>query len=167
VTYDSYTAAFGPHIGDDGFMGYVTLANPLSGCSKMESPPNISFVDPKKWIALIVRTPTIFDNCSFDVKVSNAQKAGFGAAIIYNSDSDNLIKMSSSGFTNIKIPSAFVGHSSGVEIGTYYTFENRTYAIIYNDDSDLNYMLIPFISVITICFLVAICTFVSIFCLSF
>lgn len=127
----------------------------------MEKPPNVSYVDPKKWIALIVRTPSVFGNCSFDVKVYHAQRAGYAAAIIYNSESDNLIRMSSSGAYSILIPAVFIGHSSGVEIGQYYTYINRTYAVIYNDDSDINYLLIPFISVVSICFLIAVCIFVS------
>lgn len=129
----------------------------------MQPPPNVSYVDPKKWIALIMRTPSLFGNCSFDLKVHNAQRAGFSAVIIYNSESDNLIKMSSSGSFSILIPAVFVGHSSGVEIGQYYTYANRTYAVIYNDDSDINYLLIPFISVVSICFLIAVCIFVRYF----
>lgn len=126
----------------------------------MERPPNVSYVDPKKWIALIQRTPN--GNCSFDVKVLNAQKAGFSAVIIYNSDSDNLIKMSSSGKYSIKIPSVFVGHSTGLEISYFFTYENKTFVLITNDDTDLNYLLLPFVTVVSICFIVAICIFVSI-----
>jgi hypothetical protein len=137
------------------------VALPEDGCGRMaRPPPNISYVDPGKWIALIKRSPSRFGNCSFDVKVLNAQSAGFAAVIIYNSESDNLIKMSSNGMVPILIPSVFVGHSTGLEISKYFTFVNKTYAIINNDDSDLNYLLIPFVSVVTICFLVAICIFI-------
>ena len=158
--FDSLSAAFGPRIDDDGLQGYIAVANPLGGCSKMDSPPaNVSYVDPKKWIALIVRTPTVIGNCSFDIKVLNAQRAGFSAVIIYNSESDNLIKMSSNGFYSIKIPSVFIGHSNGLELKNFYTYTNKTYVVISNDDGDLNYLLIPFISVVSICFLVAVCIF--------
>lgn len=128
----------------------------------MERPPNVSYVDPKKWIALIMRTPSLFGNCSFDLKVYNAERAGFAAAIIFNSESDSLIKMSSSGAFSIHIPAVFIGHSSGVEIAQAYTYANHTYAVLFNDDSDINYLLIPFISVVSICFLIAVCIFVSI-----
>jgi hypothetical protein len=141
--------------------GYIAVADPEDGCGKMaRPPPNISYVDPSKWIALIKRSPSRFGNCSFDVKVLNAQNAGFSAVIIYNSESDNLIKMSSNGMIPIQIPSVFVGHSTGLEISKYFTYMNKTYALINNDDSDLNYLLIPFVSVVTICFLVAVCIFV-------
>jgi E3 ubiquitin-protein ligase RNF13 len=140
--------------------GYITLANPIGACSKIEKPLNVSFVDPDKWIVLIQRTPTIFGNCSFDLKVYNAQQAGFKAVIIYNSESDNLIKMSSSGLYKIKIPSVFIGHSSGIDIASYFTYANKTYVIITDDDTDLNYLLLPFICVVTICFIIAISIFV-------
>lgn len=121
----------------------------------------MSYVDAKQWIALVLRTPSATGNCSFDLKVYNAQKAGFAAVIVYNSESDNLIKMSSSGLYNIRIPSVFVGHSSGLELARYYTYENRTYVVINNEDNDFNYLMVPFIIVISICFFVAIVLFVS------
>lgn len=128
----------------------------------MEPPPPINISESKKWIALIIRTPSVFGNCSFDLKIYNAQRAGFSAAIIYNSESDSLIKMSSSGGFSIVIPSVFIGHSNGKTIGQEYTYLNNTYAVIYNDDSEISYLLVPFISVVGICFLIAICIFVSI-----
>ena len=138
------------------------MAKPISACSPIEPPPaNVSYVDPKQWIALVLRTPSATGNCSFDLKVYYAQKAGFAAVIVYNSESDNLIKMSSSGLYNIRIPSVFVGHSSGLELARYYSYENRTYVIINNDDNDFNYLMVPFIIVISICFFVAIVLFVS------
>lgn len=165
ISIDSVSAAFGPKLPDDGFQGYITLANPIGACSKIEKPLNVSFVDPDKWIVLIQRTPTIFGNCSFDLKVYNAQQAGFKAVIIYNSESDNLIKMSSSGLYKIKIPSVFIGHSSGIDIASYFTYANKTYVIITDDDTDLNYLLLPFICVVTICFIIAISIFVAKFAL--
>lgn len=71
--------------------------------------------------------------------------------------------MSSSGGFSISIPSVFIGHSNGLEIGQHYTYINKTYAVLYNDDSDINYLLVPFISVVSICFLIAVCIFVSFF----
>lgn len=137
----------------------MAVAQPISACSKIESPPkNASFV--KKWIALIQRTPTIFGNCSFDLKVYNAQRAGFSAVIIFNSESDNLIKMSSTGLYNIRIPSVFVGHSSGLSLMSAFTYLNKTLIDIDNDDTDFTYLLVPFICVVTICSVVAISFFV-------
>ena len=137
------------------------VASPIDGCSKIQSPPNISYVQPDEWIALIMRTPTIYGNCSFDVKVHNAQVAGFKAAIVYNSESDDLLTMSSSGSYNIKIPSVFVGHSSGVEMKTFYSYENRTYVILTAQENDLSFLIIPFVCIVSICFLIAVSIFVS------
>ena len=138
-------------------------ANPIDGCKSIEPPPNVSFVDPNEWIALIKRTPGIYNNCSFDVKVHNAQNAGFKAVIVYNSDSDTLITMSSSGKFSIKIPSIFVGFSTGNELKNEFTYANGTYVVITSDENDLSYLLIPFVCVVSICFIIAISIFVSFF----
>lgn len=159
---DSVSAAFGPPITDDGFEGYIVLSNPIGGCTKIEKPPtNISYVDPDQWIVLIKRTPSASGNCSFDLKVRNAQLAGYKAVIIYNSESDTLLKMSSSGQYDIRIPSVFISRSDGHAISAFYTYVNRTFAIINNDDDNLNYLLIPFISVVSVCFIIAVSIFLS------
>ena len=119
-------------------------------------------MDPNEWVALIKRTPGIYDNCSFDVKVHNAQLAGFKAVIVYNSESDDLITMSSSGKYTIKIPSVFVGYSSGMDMKQYYSYINGTYVVITSNENDLSYLLIPFVCVVSICFIIAVSIFVSI-----
>lgn len=70
--------------------------------------------------------------------------------------------MSSSGQFKITIPSVFVGKSSGILIDSAYTYKNKTLVIITNDDADLSYLLIPFICVVSICFVIAISIFVSV-----
>lgn len=158
---ESISAAFGPRIdSDEGFKGYIVVANPLGGCTTLDKPPNVSWVAPDEWIVLIKRTPTIFGNCSFDWKVNNAQMAGYKAVIIYNSESDNLIKMSSSGKYRIRIPSVFISRSDGLLIERSYTYMNHTYAVINNDDDNLSYLLIPFICVVAVCFIIAVSIFV-------
>lgn len=91
----------------------------------------------------------------------NAQQAGYSAVIIFNSESDNLIRMSSSGAFKIQIPSVFIGKSSGILIDSSYTYKNKTFVIITNEDGDISYLLIPFICVVSICFVIAISIFVS------
>ena len=130
----------------------------------MQSPPNVSYVQPDQWIAMVVRTPSISGNCSFDVKVHNAQQAGFKAVIVYNSESDAVITMSSSGKFTIKIPSVFIGYSSGIDIAQFYTYTNHTYVVISSDENDLSYLLIPFVCVVSICFLIAVSIFVRQHC---
>jgi hypothetical protein len=128
----------------------------------IESPPtNVPFVKSNEWIALIERTPDGSGNCSFELKVYHAQKAGFKAVIIYNSNSDSLIKMSSSGLFSIHIPSVFIGHSSGVDIENFYTYTNKTYVIIDSDGEDFKYLMIPFVIVVSTCFLIGLVIFVN------
>jgi E3 ubiquitin-protein ligase RNF13 len=160
ASIDDLTAAFGPRLPDDGFIGYINVAEPITGCSPIKPPPNVSYVNQSKWIALIQRTPGSTSNCSFDLKVHNAQLAGYKAVIIFNLNSDDLIKMSSSGMFSIKIPSVFVGHSSGLDIISQYTYKNLTFVQINSDDNNLDYLLIPFASVVGICFTIALIVFV-------
>ena len=140
----------------------MVVAQPLYACGKIERPPNVSFNT--NWIALIQRTPSIIGNCSFDLKVYNAQRAGFNAVIIFNSESDNLIKMSSTGLFNVKIPAVFVGHSSGLSIMSSFTYANKTLVVIDDDDTNIGYLIIPFICVVAVCSLIAISFFVIFFC---
>lgn len=167
INIDDLTAAFGPRLPDSGFIGFIKSAEPIHGCTPIIRPPNVSFVEPKQWIALIMRTPTKYGNCSFDLKVFNAQNAGYSAVIIYNSESDSLIRMSSSGAYKIFIPSVFIGRSSGILIDSAYTYKNKTLVIITNDDADLSYLLIPFICVVSVCFIIAISIFIVKFAIHF
>jgi len=167
INIDDLAAAFGPRLPDGGFIGFINSAEPIHGCTTIKSPPNISYIDPKQWIALIKRTPTKYGNCSFDLKVFNAQQAGYSAVIIFNSESDNLIRMSSSGAFKIQIPSVFIGKSSGILIDSSYTYKNKTFVIITNEDGDISYLLIPFICVVSICFVIAISIFVVKFAIHF
>ena len=105
----------------------MVLANPRNACTPIQSPPSNESFPNYKWIALIQRTPpnsNTNSNCSFDVKVFNAQNAGFSAVVVYNVDSNNLVRMSSSGIIDIKIPSVFIGSSDGFTLERYYTYEN-------------------------------------------
>jgi E3 ubiquitin-protein ligase RNF13 len=155
-SYDALTARFGPRLPDEGFFGFIVHANPKGACTPIEPPPkNVSYVEPNQWIALILRTPGVA-NCSFDLKVYNAERAGYSAVIVYNSESDMLIRMSPSGDYMVNIPSMFVGHSSGLELVAQYTWQNGSYVMLTDDDQDLAYLLIPFVCVVTICFLVAV-----------
>ena len=101
----------------------MNIANPRNACSILAPPPNVSYVN--KWIALIQRTQDSRINCSFDIKVLNAQNAGYAAVIVYNTDSDMLVRMSSSGNYNIKIPSVFIGQKDAQSLEKFFTYENK------------------------------------------
>lgn len=100
-------AAFGGMIPPMGMQGVLRQAIPFDGCSALDNP-----VDPYTAIpqfALILR-----GNCQFDLKVLNAQLAGYAAAIIYDDqDEKELITMSGRHLWDIQIPAVFVTLDSG------------------------------------------------------
>ncbi|OWR52220.1 RING finger protein 13 [Danaus plexippus plexippus] len=77
-------ASFGPEVPADGLRGYLVAGEPRDGCSVLEKPPlDENFTG--KWVVLIARY-----NCSFEVKIRNAQEAGFDCAIVHNVNSSEL-----------------------------------------------------------------------------
>ncbi len=79
-----------PHIPAGGVEGVLYTADPLDACSPLTNQPQGSQPAP---FALIAR-----GSCNFDVKVKNAQDAGFAAAIVFNTDDgmDELVTSMSS-----------------------------------------------------------------------
>ena len=67
-----------PTIKSSGISGELYLSEPLDACS-----PLINKIHPSSSLvfALVAR-----NNCSFEEKVRRAQKAGFEAVIVYDSD---------------------------------------------------------------------------------
>lgn len=62
----------------------VVYSDPPNACREIQGPPsNISYNS--NWIVLIRRY-----NCSFEIKIRMAQKAGYDAAIIHNVNSNEL-----------------------------------------------------------------------------
>lgn len=65
----------------------VVYADPPAACHEIAPAPNVTNYH-GYWIALIARY-----NCSFEIKVRMAQKAGYDAAIIHNVNSNELGKV--------------------------------------------------------------------------
>ncbi|XP_012260315.1 E3 ubiquitin-protein ligase RNF13-like [Athalia rosae] len=148
--YLDIPARFGGLIPLDGVKGMVVYAEPPTACGPIISPPNNTNSD-VKWIALIARY-----NCTFEEKIRTAQKAGYGAVIVHNVNSDDLEPMSAQNPSDIIIPSVFVGEDTGMELKSYYLYD-RQYYVLINDDLPFNintHLLLPFAIVIGICFLV-------------
>src|SRR5206468_946038 len=61
----------------------------------------------------------IYGNCGFATKITNAQKAGAVAVIIYldANNSDNVFRMS--GVTDTGIPAVLIGNTAGVALKSY------------------------------------------------
>lgn len=156
--FEDAEAAFGPAIPDNGITGYAVKADPEDGCSPMAPPPNATKFHgwTQTFIAVIRRSrregdlPPLYSNCTFDVKVLNAQLAGFNAAIVYNWDSEHVFEMSGGPLSSmVRIPSVFVASSSGLAIIQQYSYEkNFTLTILPSDGLfDPTLYFLPFLVV--------------------
>uniref|UniRef100_U5EXY1 RING-type E3 ubiquitin transferase n=1 Tax=Corethrella appendiculata TaxID=1370023 RepID=U5EXY1_9DIPT len=147
-------ARFGGDIPLNGLKLFAVQAKPSNACSIIESapvfPPNVT---QPKFVALIARY-----NCSFEEKIRNAQKANFSAAIVYNLNSNDLEEMSANNGDDIKIPSVFVGESTGKIIIYNYQYEEG-FALVLNDEIPFNintHLILPFCIVVSLCFIIMI-----------
>lgn len=114
-TYDPLTdmpADFGPEISPDGVQGLLVIADPEDACLPVSGP---AIGPDQEWVALIVRSEAQQTNCSFDVKVKNAEDAGASAAIIYDDKYEALIIMSKrADHPAPGIPAVFINQNSGL-----------------------------------------------------
>ncbi|XP_021108681.1 E3 ubiquitin-protein ligase RNF13 isoform X6 [Heterocephalus glaber] len=89
------------------------------------------------------------------LKVLNAQRAGYKAAIVHNVDSDDLISMGSNDIDVLKkidIPSVFIGESSANSLKDEFTYEKGGHIILVPEfNLPLEYYLIPFLIIVGIC----------------
>uniref|UniRef100_A0A182VZ33 RING-type domain-containing protein n=1 Tax=Anopheles minimus TaxID=112268 RepID=A0A182VZ33_9DIPT len=140
-------ATFGGDIPDSGLKVLADKADPPDGCMEMRPAPNAT----SKFAVVIARY-----NCSFEVKVRNAQQAGYAMVIVYNVGSNDLEHMSANHPQDLLIPSVFVGESSGRSIIEAYLYD-RAYALVITDDIPFNIsnnLIIPFAIVVGLCFII-------------
>ncbi|XP_022088041.1 E3 ubiquitin-protein ligase RNF13-like isoform X1 [Acanthaster planci] len=159
-TFSSMPANFGERLPMMGLQGKLVVAVPLNGCSRLQPPPmvNASGVITYNYFALIKR-----GECNFDLKVYNAQEVGYAGAIVFNIDHDNgVLAMNGDEYgQDVDIPSVFVGASSGASLKKYnYTTGSK---LVLNSDFTFSYnmYLIPFISIVGICFTLMLCFMVA------
>ncbi|KAL4608190.1 E3 ubiquitin-protein ligase RNF13 [Arapaima gigas] len=149
-TFDDLPARFGYRLPTEGLKGFLVGARPENGCEPIEPPPSPRDNLTGTFIVLIKR----FD-CNFDVKVLNAQKAGYKAAIVHNVDSDDLISMGSNDLDILKqidIPSVFVGEETALSLRDDYAYDKGGHVVLLPDFSlPLEYYLIPFLIIVGIC----------------
>ncbi|CAH0698723.1 unnamed protein product [Spodoptera exigua] len=143
-------ASFGNDLPADGLRGFLVAGEPPDGCSPLPNPPTVdNFTE--KWIVLLARY-----NCSFEVKVRNAQAAGYDCAIVHNVNSSDLETMSAKNPEGIEIPSVFVSDLAGLLLADEYLYTSGFY-IMVNGDLPFNintHLLLPFAIVVVLCLLV-------------
>ncbi|XP_064186280.1 E3 ubiquitin-protein ligase RNF13-like [Anguilla rostrata] len=143
-------ARFGFRLPSEGLKGFLIGARPENGCEPMDPPPPPRDNVTGTFIVLIRRY-----DCTFDVKVLNAQKAGYKGAIVHNVNCSDLISMESNDsdvLKQIHIPSVFVGEDTANALKEEYTYEKGGHVILMPDFSlPIEYYLIPFLVIVGIC----------------
>ncbi|XP_063394142.1 E3 ubiquitin-protein ligase RNF13 [Cydia fagiglandana] len=149
--FSDQPAAFGAKLPDDGLRGLLVRAEPADGCAPLARPPPAdNFTD--KWIVLIARY-----NCTFDVKIRNAQAAGYDCAIVHNVNSSELDTMTTKHPAGIEIPSVFVSDIAGLALGESYLYNYGYYIMVNGAPFDINtQLLLPFAIVVAICLFIMI-----------
>ncbi|XP_032830826.2 E3 ubiquitin-protein ligase RNF13-like [Petromyzon marinus] len=151
MAFDDMPAMFGYQLPKEGLKGYLVYARPANACQPIAPPPHNSTAA-STFIVLVRRY-----DCNFDVKVLNAQKAGFKAAIVHNVDSNQLLSMGTSDadiWKKIDIPSVFVGQSTANLLLEEFVYDVGGHVVLTPDFSiPLEYYLIPFLVIVGICFI--------------
>lgn len=157
--YEDMPARFGQGVPDEGLLGYLVPAEPLTACHPIKAPPPLPphpDIPDLGWIALIRRSGSDDPECTFEDKVRSAMEANFSAAIVFNYGEDELIPMG--GSDDSLIPSVFLTHTDGEKLRQHYTYSKEPwkYVIKMTDNTpfDINAYLLPFAIVVGICFLV-------------
>uniref|UniRef100_A0A8C3WZW8 RING-type E3 ubiquitin transferase n=1 Tax=Catagonus wagneri TaxID=51154 RepID=A0A8C3WZW8_9CETA len=113
VDFADLPALFGVPLAPEGVRGYLMEAKPANACHPIEGPrPGNGSLGA---IVLIRRY-----DCTFDLKVLHAQRAGFEAAIVHNVHSDDLVRMGhvyEDLRRQIAIPSVFMGEAASQDLG--------------------------------------------------
>ncbi|XP_055522016.1 E3 ubiquitin-protein ligase RNF167-like [Leucoraja erinacea] len=119
MIFEDLPSMFGYQLQRDGLPGYLVFAKPENACVPIAPPPsNTSLMD---FIVVIRRY-----GCNFDVKVLQAQLAGYKAAIVHNVDSDQLLSMRWSNDEirrQITIPSVFIGTHASQLMKSLFTYD--------------------------------------------
>ncbi|KAM5164397.1 E3 ubiquitin-protein ligase RNF13 [Mantella aurantiaca] len=149
-TFEDLPARFGYRLPSDGLKSLLVTSKPENACEPISPPPVQKDNSSSIYVVLIRRL-----DCNFDIKVLNAQRAGYKAAIVYNVDSDELISMGSNDVDILKkidIPSVFIGESSARILQEEFTWDKGAHLLLIPEATmPLEYYLIPFLIIVGIC----------------
>lgn len=146
-------ASFGPEVPEEGLVGFLVVGEPRHGCTPISPPPLNETNYTKKWIVLLARY-----DCRFEVKVRNAQLAGYHCAIVHNVNSSDLEVMSAKNAEDIKIPSVFVSDLDGAALANDFVYTAGFFIMVNGKlPFDINtHLLLPFAIVVVLCLIVMI-----------
>ncbi|KAG0588063.1 hypothetical protein KC19_2G212900 [Ceratodon purpureus] len=144
-SFPDLEASFAPGVPAAGIVGVLYASNPLDACS-----PLVNVSGPGKTLVpafLLVERGI----CNFEVKVRNAQDAGFEAVIIYdNRDNHELVTMSGNPF-NIHAYAVFVSKFSGEFLLKYAGDTGATcYIMPAFENTAWSVMAVSFISLLAV-----------------
>ncbi|KAJ8682572.1 hypothetical protein QAD02_018364 [Eretmocerus hayati] len=134
-------AKFGGRIPAEGIKGIVVPVKPKTACSAVQSPPNDAMYKNYKKLALIELDGHKGDNekCTFEVKVRNAQNAGFDAAVVHYYNSDDYVEMAAKNGNGITIPAVFISGTSALLLeDQVYPYTSGYYVILNNTPGDFS-----------------------------
>ncbi|XP_032092659.1 E3 ubiquitin-protein ligase RNF167 [Thamnophis elegans] len=158
MEFSDLPAIFGYPLPREGLVGLLVEARPANACLPLQAPPSNSSV----FIALVRRF-----NCSFDIKVYNAQQAGFLGVIVHNVGSDELLNMvweDDQLRRHITVPSVFTGETAATYLRSLFTYERGAHVVLIPEYIfPLGYYLIPFTGVVGVVIAVM-CTILIVRC---
>ncbi|XP_027404653.1 E3 ubiquitin-protein ligase ZNRF4 [Bos indicus x Bos taurus] len=129
VDFADMPALFGAPLAPGGVRGYLMEAKPANACHPIQGPrPGNGSLGA---IVLIRRY-----DCTFDLKVLHAQRAGFEAAIVHNVRSDDLVRMAhvyEDLRQQIAIPSVFVGEAASQDLRVITRCDKAAHVVLLPD----------------------------------
>ncbi|XP_040846155.1 E3 ubiquitin-protein ligase ZNRF4 [Ochotona curzoniae] len=129
VDFAHLPALFGAPLAPEGLRGYLTEAKPANACQPIEGPP---LTNSSLGAIVLIRR---YD-CTFDLKVLHAQRAGYEAAIVHNVQSDELVRMGhvyEQVRRQIAIPSVFVGEAASQDLRTLLRCDKSAHVVLLPD----------------------------------
>ncbi|XP_018494398.1 E3 ubiquitin-protein ligase RNF13 isoform X2 [Galendromus occidentalis] len=129
---------------DDGALGRLVIAAPVNACTTI---PNVPYPsnDSFSWFLLVRRY-----DCTFYVKLTNAQRAGYAGVIVYDSDEEHLLARPF-GLSDISIYAVLISKRDGRTL-QQFTYDEG-YLLEWYPTTEFNLLgyIIPCIIIVLLC----------------